>query len=85
MVAASWDLGLFSEDGTELDLLLSKLREIDVESCEDFRLAFVTDHEVDEDSINGFGVGSLLQVRELLFQALCHRRLPRPPTGMRWA
>ena len=68
MVAASWDLGPFSEDSKELDLLLSKLREIDVESCEDFRLAFVTDHEVDEDSINGFGVGPLLPFQELLFK-----------------
>ena len=30
MVAASHNLGLFSEDGEDLDLLLSKLRELEV-------------------------------------------------------
>ena len=64
MVAASWSLGPFSEDGKELDLLLSKLREIDVESCEDFGLAFVTDDEVDA----LLGLVELLELLELLFQ-----------------
>ena len=57
MVAATWDLGLFSDDGKELQLLLSRFREIDVESCEDFRLAFVTDDEVDGDMLKSFGTG----------------------------
>ena len=68
MVAATWDLGLFSDDGKELQLLLSRLREIDVESCEDFRLAFVTDDEVDDDMVKSFGTGAMLPYRELLFE-----------------
>ena len=68
MVAASHNLRLFSEDGEDLDLLLSKLRELDVETCEDFRLAFVMDDEVDKDALMSFGTGAMFPYRELLLK-----------------
>ena len=54
MFAATSNLGLFSDDGKELDSPLSCLRDSDVETCEDFRLAFVMDGEVDVDAIKSF-------------------------------
>ena len=68
VVAASADLGLFADDGSELSLLLTRLRDIDVESCEDFRLAFITDDEIDNDALKAFGTGDMFPYRELLWK-----------------
>ena len=68
MVAACHSRGLFSEDGGDLHLLLSKLRELDAETCEEFRVTFVMDDGVDEDALKSFGTSAMFPYRELLLK-----------------
>ena len=69
MTSATHDLGFFlDEDGKELKAFTDALECIEVASCEDFRLTFVTDDEVDDDAVNSFAKGDLFPYRELVKQ-----------------
>ena len=68
MVSASFDLGLFLDDGTEMGALLSAFHSVEIESCADFRFAFVTDDLVDLAAVDGFAVGDLSQFRDLIIR-----------------
>ena len=57
---AAHDLDLFTEfDPQQLELLMEALRDIDVESCSDFRFAFVTSDKVDASAVKEFAKGDL--------------------------
>ena len=66
MVTASYDLDLFRDD-KEMETLLEVLKKVEVQSIEDYRLAFVTSNEVDVDSVEEFvQVHKMGKFRELI-------------------
>ena len=64
---AAHDLDLFTEfDPQQLELLMEALRDIDVESCSDFRFAFVTSDKVDASAVKEFAKGDLSVFGEII-------------------
>ena len=55
MVAATYGLDVFNdEDGSNFSLLVDSLSAMEIASCADFRLAFVSSDDIDDDTITGF-------------------------------
>ena len=59
MVAASYELDVSNdEDNTNFNLLVNSLHAMEITSCVDFRLAFVTSDVIDIDTITEFAWGT---------------------------
>ena len=65
VVAASNDLHIFDDDDDNISKLLLALGAIDVESCEDFRFAFVADDNGDTDAVAEFATGDIAPFAEV--------------------
>ena len=68
MTSASYDLGLFDDDGTELSQIMEALKKIEVEKCEDFRFTFVMSDEVHFENVCDFASGILSKYFEVVRQ-----------------
>ena len=67
LVAACNNLGHFSSDDPEVfKTLVRRLNEADIVSCEDFRIAFVSNDEVSVDSIGEFATGDLAEFSDVI-------------------
>ena len=65
VVAASNDLHIFDGDDDNISKLLLALGAIDVESCEGFRFAFVSDDNVDADAVAEVANGDIAPFAEV--------------------
>ena len=83
MTSASYDLGLFDDDGTELSKIMEALKKIEVETCDDFRFTFVMSDEVHFENVCDFASGALSVyfdvVKQLAEDMIADKELVKEP------